>query len=101
MNDSREALRLRLRAERELVGNLAQKTAAEAIAERIRIAVTDRLGSAALGTVAGYFPVAGEIDPGIALDRLRERGWSVVQPICGENASMEFCLLYTSDAADE
>lgn len=42
-------------------------------------------------TVAGYLPVRGEIDPGPALSELRTRGWRIVLPVCGTNATMEFC----------
>ena len=90
MNDSREALRVRLRAERELLEESALTLAAEAIVEPIMAAVSEHFENRPPGTVAGYFPIHGEIDPGPALDRLRASGWITVQPICGDDASMDF-----------
>ncbi len=90
MNDSREALRVRLRADRELLEESALTFAAEAIVEPIIAAVVEHFENGLPGTVAGYFPIHGEIDPGPALDRLRSSGWTTVQPICGDDASMVF-----------
>jgi 5-formyltetrahydrofolate cyclo-ligase len=43
------------------------------------------------GTVAAYVAYGGELDVSPAALALAERGWRLVLPVCGPNASLEFC----------
>lgn len=52
------------------------RQAAEAVAARI----IDNLQIASGATVAGYWPLDGELDPGPAMDRLRARGHAIALP---------------------
>lgn len=41
--------------------------------------------------VGAYRPLQGELDPTPAVYALRERGWGVALPRCGEDGHMDFC----------
>lgn len=85
-NGIRNGLLAKRRALSAGEAQMAGQAAATSVAERI-VSGTKR----ARGVVAGYRPLVGEIDPSPSIDLLLERGWSLVLPVCGENASMEFC----------
>lgn len=91
MNDNRSALRNELQTARSALNEAAQRNAANAIVDRVRTSVAECRASIDFGTVASYLPHGGELDAMPAAEALRARGWRVLLPVCGPNASMEFC----------
>lgn len=87
MHDSRQNLRSRLLLERRSLASDAQRAAAATVCENVHELLADR----APGTIAGYLSHGGELDPEPTLERLIGLGWSVVLPVCGDDASMVFC----------
>jgi len=85
MKHSGNRLRYELQALRSGISAKDQVAAARSIVR----AVVDSV-PATPGLVAGYIAHGGEIDAVPAMDALRNRGWQVVLPICGDDASMDF-----------
>jgi 5-formyltetrahydrofolate cyclo-ligase len=73
--------------DRRELSEAQQDAASQMVAGR----VTELLGAATSGTVAGYVAHGGELDPLPALMMLHSQGWSIVLPVCGADAQMDFC----------
>ena len=84
----RESLDLRaeLRRIRAALDEDEQRDAARQVARRLL--ELDLL--AGTGTLGTYLPTDGEMDPNLALDELRARGWTVALPIVEADRSMRF-----------
>lgn len=67
-----------------------QQSAAAEIVDPVVTSVAQH-GPDSPGIVAGYLSHGGELDVVRAMDALRDLGWGVVLPVCGADASMEFC----------
>jgi len=91
MQHIRDELRQRIRAERDGLRDAEQRAAADAIVTNVRSALGHIRDESVSGVVAGYLPTGGEIDPSATLQSLRADGWEIVLPVCGVDASMEFC----------
>ena len=91
MKHSGHARRRRLRDERAALSSGTQRESAEAITSKVSEAVAERFPKNNVGVVAGYVATAGEIDPAPALEALRSNGWRLALPVCGPEATMEFC----------
>jgi 5-formyltetrahydrofolate cyclo-ligase len=83
--DARD-LRTHYRELRRAVGPREGIEAARAVEERIAALVSRR----APGRVATYLPTDGEIDPTLAVDRLRAAGWQIHLPVIGPERTMAF-----------
>lgn len=86
MDDTGTSLRKPLQEQRSLLSSAEQRAAAIAILDFVRGKMPTEPG-----VVAGYVAHAGELDVFPAIEALRERGWEIVLPVCGPDASMEFC----------
>lgn len=75
-----------MRARRDL-DESAQTAAAQAVVEPI----LDTLRAHQVRTVGAYLGQAGELDLGLALWAVLADGITVVLPVCGAAASLEFC----------
>ena len=93
MDDTGTSLRKRLQEQRSLLSDAEQKAAANAIVGPVVAAMPARPG-----VVAAYIAHGGELDVAPATQALRERGWEIVLPVCGPDASMEFCPWVPGDA---
>ena len=84
----RESLDLRaeLRRIRAALDEDEQRDAARQVARRLL--ELDLL--AGTGTLGTYLPTDGEMDPNLALDELRARGWTIALPIVEADRSMRF-----------
>jgi 5-formyltetrahydrofolate cyclo-ligase len=69
---------------------LLDATTQQAAAEDVVAFVLD-LVPVAPGSVGGYVAHAGELDCMLTLTALADRGWSLALPVCGDDATMEFC----------
>ncbi len=90
MNDSRTTLRNELQEARSALSELEQQSAAAAIVDKVVNSVAQS-GPESPGIVAGYLSHGGELEVAPATGALRDLGWKVVLPVCGADASMEFC----------
>jgi 5-formyltetrahydrofolate cyclo-ligase len=79
-------LRQRLREHRRARDPLTRRDAARALAANLLALPELRAG----GRIATYLPADGELDPNVALDELRSRGWQAYLPIVGAGRSMRF-----------
>ena len=88
-NSGRDAIRLTLQTRRRDLDEVDQARGSKAVAEPIAKMVGLRRESG--GVVASYIPFRGEIDPSFGTELLREAGWSILLPVCGDDGHMEFC----------
>ena len=79
-------MRAELRRARAALDADEQRDAARRIARHL-LELDLLAGSGTLGT---YLPTDGELDPNLALDELRARGWRVALPIVEADRSMRF-----------
>ena len=84
--DDRAALRDELRTRRREVAPPDRADAARRLAARA-VAV---LAARAPGRIGSYLPTDGEIDPTLAVDELRARGWTTMLPIVRPGHTMWF-----------
>ena len=90
MNDSREALRLRLRAARDNLSASEQISAAEAIVDPVLSEIARNVPERPARVVAGHLATQGELDVRPTLRALAQSGWTVVLPVCGPKVTMHF-----------
>ncbi len=95
MHDSRNLLRKELQKARSALDVTTQHAAATAITPHVVTSIEqcrpELANASASRTVASYLSHGGEIDAMPTTLALHSRGWTIVLPVCGANASMEFC----------
>lgn len=84
--DARLTLRHELRQRRRDLDPSERHRAARELVTRL----VGLLGGRAPGTLGTYLPTDGELDPTLAVDELRARGWSTMLPIVRPGRSMWF-----------
>ncbi len=111
-NVERDRVRKRLLERRRSLSTEALEQAGRALANELVAAVLARsakggdvrsakgvgVTAEGVGVIASYLAHRGEIDPGPGVELLRELGWRVVLPVCGDDGHMEFCP-WDSDTA--